>query len=206
MAFIKTSILLCLLLGHTQAGRTQGMRKTMLAQLTALRAYIITAEKGYRIAEEGLHFVRDIKSGEYFLHETFFASLKTVDEGVLQNPELRRSYKVMTSIEQTFGEAKSAYYGSEWLRTDELQYMHGLQQRIAEEDGNAHKELQALTTDRALSMTDGERIRRIQDIAKSLQIRFSQVKNLLAEVAFLTRQRQKEQAHTSTLKKWYGIQ
>ena len=64
--------------------QAQGRVKTMLQQVAALQGYIGVVEKGYRIAEEGVHLVGDIKSGEFGLHRVFFGSLERVDDGVLR--------------------------------------------------------------------------------------------------------------------------
>lgn len=65
-------------------------QSAMLDQIAALKAYIVTAEKGYQIAEDGLHTIRDIKSGEFTLHSTHYASLSTVNpvvKNVVKQPE-----------------------------------------------------------------------------------------------------------------------
>ena len=195
-----------LVLFQFHAGQAQGTRKTMLAQLAALKGYIITAEKGYQIAKEGVYLIRDIKSGEFFLHQVFFQSLKNVDDGVWQNPELNESFRLIQAIDKAFAHAIRAYEAARWLRTEEVQYIRGLQQRLAVQGRDDHKELETLTTDGTLSMTDGKRISRIKKVSTSLRQRYSQAKSFLADVAWLINQRQKEQAYTGTLKKWYGIQ
>jgi len=206
MAFIRTAIAFTLVLFQFHAGQAQGTRKTMLAQLAALKGYIITAEKGYQIAKEGVHLIRNIKSAEFFLHQVFFQSLRKVDDGVWQNPELNESLQLIEAIDKAFARAISAYEAAGWLQTEEVQYIRGLQQRTSVQNRDDHKELEALTTDGTLSMTDGERIGRIKEVFTSLQERYNQTKNFLAGVAWLIDQRQKEQMYTETLKKWYGIQ
>jgi len=206
MAFIRASILVALLVSEIHPIQAQGVRKTMLEQLAALKGYIITAEKGYRITEEGLHLVRDVKSGEFLLHQVFFGSLKTVDEATLQYSPLAGSYKMIASIDEAFAQALQTYKASGWLRETELKYIQGLQQQAARQGRDDEKELQTLTTDGTLNMTDGERIRRIKEITTSIQASYSQAKSFLSAVSFLIAQRQKEHAYTGTLKKWYGIQ
>jgi len=206
MAFIRSALAFTLVLFQFHAGQAQGTRKTMLAQLAALRGYIVTAEKGYQIAKEGLHLIRNIKSAEFSLHRVFFQSLRKVDDGVWQNPELNESFQLIEAIDKAFDWAISAYEAAGWLRTEEVQYIRGLQRRLAVQGGDDHKELETLTTAGTLSMTDGERIGRIKEVFTSLQERHNQTKNFLAGVAWLIDQRQKEQMYTGTLKKWYGIQ
>lgn len=199
-------MLVSLLAWQTHSVQAQGMRKTMLEQLAALRGYIITAEKGYQVAEEGLHLVGNIKSGEFNLHRLFFQSLKTVDQAMLQNPALAESYRLRAAIDHAFSQAVPGYVTSGRLLPDEMRYIQGLQQCIAEQGRHDQRALQALTQDEGLSMMDGERIRRIDEIRADLQTRYGQIKNFLTGIAWLIAQRQKEQAYTAILKKWYGIQ
>ena len=56
-----------------------------------------------------------------------------------------------------------------------------------------------------LSMTDGERIRKIDEIRTDVRIRNRQVKRFLAGVSWLITQREKEQAYSGTIKKLYDI-
>ena len=54
----------------------------MLAQIAALQAYIVDAEKGYQIAQQGLTFIGELKKGEFDLHSAFFNSLKAVNPSI----------------------------------------------------------------------------------------------------------------------------
>lgn len=87
-----------LLFAQAPATRAQGWRKTMLAQVAALQGLIGTVEKGYQLAEEGVHLVRDIKSGELDLHTVFFGSLERVDAGVLESPVLAEARRYLALL------------------------------------------------------------------------------------------------------------
>ena len=93
MGWIKYTGLLVVVLLQVRSVQAQGKLKTMLEQVAALQGYTATAEKGYRIAEEGVHMVRDIKSGEFDLHKAFFGSLERVDAGVLKSPVLEEAWQ-----------------------------------------------------------------------------------------------------------------
>lgn len=193
-------------MGLMHIGLGQNTRKTMLEQLAALKGYIITAEKGYRIAEEGVHLVRDIKAGEFNLHEVFFGSLKVVDEGVLGSFQPGEVFVVTEEMEKVFGQAVRSYASSGWLGSDEMEYIGVLRKKVWDLDRKDEDVFRALTEDGVLSMADGERIRKIDEIRTDVRIRNGQVKSFLTGVAWLIAQREKEQAYTGTIKKWYDIQ
>ncbi len=141
MAFIRYGALLTLLiLAQALPAPAQGRLKTMLEQVAALQEYIVTAEKGYRIAEEGVHLVRDITSGELDLHKDYFSSLATVDDAVLRCPALAEARRYIALLE--------------------------------DQARNEQTALDLLTTDGALSMTDGERIRLIQRLRDDLKVAY----------------------------------
>ena len=198
--------MLCFLTSVTLLVRAQGVRKTMLEQLAALKAYVITAERGYHLAEDGLHLIRDFKSGEFNLHRHFFESLRTVDQATANDPSVKKSYELIDAIDNICSQAVSAYAGSGWLQPGEMRYLQEVHQLIEDHNHKDQGKLQVLTRQDALSMTDGQRIGQIREVAMVLQARYSQVRNFLAGVTWLVYQRKKEHAFTGTLKKWYGIQ
>lgn len=141
MAFIRYGALLTLLiLTQARPAPAQGRIKTMLEQVAALQGYIVTVEKGYRVAEEGVHLIRDITSGEFDLHKDYFSSLAAVDNAVLRCPAL----------------------------TEARQYIAVLKDQAR----NEQTALDLLTTDGAVSMTDGERIRLIQRLRDDLKVAY----------------------------------
>ncbi|MDO6433282.1 hypothetical protein Q4E93_21910 [Flavitalea sp. BT771] len=195
---------LCLL--AMQESQAQGKTiRVMLQQLAALKGYAGTVEKGYRLAEDGLHLVRDLKSGEFHLHQVFFGSLQRVDEAVLRWPEASACYEKAAKSKSAFDEAASIYAVSGWLHPEELTYVGQIRTEVARRDQDDLEALKTLTSDGALAMTDGERIGQIERVAQTIGTRFRNVQVFLAGLSWLIAQRQKEMAFTGTLKKMYGL-
>jgi hypothetical protein len=197
---------LALSLLAVQESRAQGKTiKVMLEQLAALKGYAGAVEKGYRIAEEGIHLVQDLKSGEFYLHQVFFGSLQLVDEAVVRWPGISTCYAQAAKSKIAFDEAVNMYGTSAWIRPEELMYVEQVRRKLARRDQDDLEALRTLTTDGALTMTDGERLGRIEVLAKAISARFGHVQVFLTELSWLTTQRQKEMAFTGTLKKMYGL-
>jgi hypothetical protein len=108
--------------------------QSMLDQIAALNAYSAAAVDGYRLVENGWHTVAAIRQGEWFLHKAYYGSLLTV------NPAVR-------------GMAEAG----DIVRVAGLLVKAG---RVKEAEA-AVVDLTALLTDGRLSMTDGERMRRV---------------------------------------------
>src|SRR5882672_6465398 len=73
-----------------QQKKTQ--KKYLLQQIAALQVYIGYAKKGYNVVNNGLTTIRNIKNGDFNLHQNFFESLKQV------NPKIRKYGKVADII------------------------------------------------------------------------------------------------------------
>src|SRR5438270_175824 len=67
-------------------------KKYLLAQIAALHTYIDYAQKGFSIVNNGLNTIRDIKKGDFNLHNNFLNSLSTV------NPTVKKYAKVASII------------------------------------------------------------------------------------------------------------
>jgi hypothetical protein len=196
---------LCLLAVHES--QAQGKRiKVMLEQMAALKGYAGAVEKGYRIAEQGILLVRDLKSGEFHLHQVFFGSLLQVDEAVLRWPGINTCYAQAAKSKIDIDQAVNTYAASGWLRAEELMYVGQVRSEVARRDRDDLEALRALTRDGSLTMTDGERLRRIEVLSKAISARFGHVQVFLAELSWLIAQRQKGMAFTGTLKKMYGLE
>ena len=203
---IKYALMVMGMLGVGTCLDAQDVLVTGLEQLAALKGYIHTAEEGYRIVTDGLHVIGDIKGGEVDLHRLFFGSLRTVDEAVGNNPELTAAYEEAAATKQLFDQAVTTYAASGWLHPQEEQYVAGVGKKVVDELDRQVAALRTLTRDEALSMTDGERLRGIQDIRAAIHWQYIQVAVFLVDVGSLVTGRAKEQTYIGTLKQWYGIQ
>jgi len=194
----------CFLCGSTQAQMAQ-MVETMLQQIAALEGYIATAEKGYKIVEDGLHTIRDIKNGEFNLHSTFFSSLQSVNPQVRGLAEAAEIVALQASIINRTSRTLQSIRQNRWLRADEIDYLSKVYATLlnaALEDVNA---LADLTTSGKLEMTDGERIKRMQFIDNDMQQQYSFLLNFSDQTDLLVAQRQRDFSDNESIKRLYGF-
>jgi len=194
----------CFLCVSTQAQMAQ-MVETMLQQIAALEGYIATAEKGYKIAEDGLHTIRDIKNGEFNLHSTFFSSLQSVNPQVRGLAEATEIVALQASIINRTSRTLQSIRQNRWLRADEIDYLSKVYATLlnsALEDVNA---LADLTTSGKLEMTDGERIKRMQVIDNDMQQQYSFLLNFSDQTDLLVAQRQRDFSDNESIKRLYGF-
>jgi hypothetical protein len=187
------------------SGQEKNVR-AMLEQLAALKQYGATLEKGYRLAEDGLHLVRDLQAGELHLHQVFFGSLQQADDAVLSWPGGKRCIVEMDLMESDFDRAIEQYASSGWMRSPELAYVGSVRAEVVRKNKQDVDVLGTLKKDGALSMTDGERIGEMEKIVQTVHLRRLTVQAFLRQGYWLITQREKEQLFTGTFKKMYGLE
>ena len=178
----------------------------MLDQIAALQAYLQVAEKGYHIVEQGLQTIGEIKNGELNLHSAFYSSLQAVSPTVANMAEVAEIIDLETSMISQFSRKLSGYRASGWLQRGEISYISQLYTGIVSSGVELIGALTSLMTDGALSMTDGERMSRIQELDRDTKREYRLVQTFTNQTDLLTMQRQQEGNDISTLKGIYGIQ
>jgi hypothetical protein len=212
-AFTRWICANCLCMGFAvsligiQSASAQGSNtiSTMLQQIAALEAYIKTAEKGYQLVENGLHTIRDIKNGEFSLHQAFFASLKTVTPAVSGIPEVVEIISLETSMVSQLQNAVASYQKAGIVNSGELTHLNGIIQVVVEMGDDDLNLLKPLLKNGDFSMTDGERIRRIQAMDDQMRKRARYVQSVIAQTDLLGTNRQQLLNDQATLKSIYGI-
>ncbi len=179
---------------------------TMLQQIAALQAYLKIAEKGYQIAGQGLQTIGQIKNGEFNLHSAFVSSLKAVSPAVGNMAEVAEIIGLEVSIIEQFSHKLNGYRQSAWLQPAEVSYINQVYTTVVNSGLELITTLINLTTDGQLSMTDGERINRIQQMDIDMQRQYRLVQTFTNQTDLLTAQRQQEGNDIETLKGIYGIQ
>ena len=192
--------------GVTASAQFGSATTTMLQQMAALQAYIKVAEKGYTIAEQGLQTIGQIKNGEFNLHSAFYSSLKAVSPTVANMAEVAQIVALEISLIDQFSHKLSGYRQSAWLQPAEVSYITQVYTGLVNSGLECITALANLTTDGQLSMTDGERINRIQQMDIDMQRQYRLAQAFTNSTDLLTAQRQQEGNDISTLKGIYGIQ
>jgi hypothetical protein len=178
----------------------------MLDQIAALQAYLQVAEKGYHIVEQGLQTIGEIKNGELNLHSAFYSSLQAVSPTVANMAEVAEIIDLEASMLSQFSCKLSGYRGSTWLQPAEVNYINQLYTGIVNNGVELLAALTSLTTGGELSMSDGERMSRIQELDRDTKRQYRLVQTFTNQTDLLTVQRQQEGNDISTLKGIYGIQ
>lgn len=180
-------------------------RKYLLQQIAALKVYADYLKKGYKIVDGGISTIKDIKSGDFGLHSSFFGSLKRI------NPKIRKYAKVadiaayaagmLQSYHKTMQDIKeSGRYSA--AETGELLRFYGLFLEDVEGD---LEELAMIMTDGELELTDDQRINRIDRLYYRCQDKYQSLQQFNERTRSLKDFRALQREEGALLKALYGI-
>lgn len=175
----------------------------MIDQIGALGAYKQLLSDGYKIEETGVDAIKTIKGAEFGLHTTFFASLKAV------NPQVS-GYINQTGVIATlqrFGSDLNGFSSmvnsSAFLSQTEKLELQGIissYSTLCQEDGAM---LNSLLSAGQTSMTDGERLGRLDPLVGSVNAQFRSLESLLDQTSSLIARRSDEQSDNLLLGSLY---
>lgn len=181
-------------------------KKYLIEQIAALQTYVGYAEKGYSIASKGLSTIRDIKHGDFNLHNIFFNSLTSV------NPRVKNYVKVADIISMQISIAKQVRNtikqstNGKQLTNTELNYLQQVFNNVLDECAKKLDELFGLITDGEQQMKDDERINRIDNLYADMQDKQVFVQSFSHSAKGLSIQRRNDRYDTQIEKKLNGLQ
>ncbi len=133
-------------------------------------------------------------------------SLKAVSPAVGNMAEVAEIIGLEASMISQFSHKLNGWRQSAWLQPAEVSYIESVYTSVVNNGLELLTALTGLTTDGQLSMTDGERISRIQQMDKNMQQQYRLAQAFTNQTDLLTVQRQQEENDIETLKGIYGIQ
>jgi hypothetical protein len=180
-------------------------KKYLLQQIAALQVYIEYAQKGYKIAKEGLTTIGGFTKGEFNLHGDYFNSLKMV------NPEIKRYAKVadiiamQLKIVQDYNRGYGQIIRTNAFNSEELDYIRRVFGRLLDDCEETLDELIAVTTNSKLEMQDDERMARIDKLYLDMQDKYTFSQSFSNDAKTLAAARVKENKDVQTSRALQGI-
>jgi hypothetical protein len=204
---MKKVLLGFIFIGYAMTASAQmgSILKQLGKQIAELQVYLQALEKGYQIAEDGLHTIRDIKNGEFNLHSVFFSSLASVSSAVANMVEVGEIISLQSSMIRQFSGKLNGYRQSGWLQPGEISYIGQVYSNLVKTGQEEINALTSLLTDADYNMTDGERIKAIQAIDADTKQQYRMVQAFTNQTDVLTVQRQQEGGDIGSVKGMYGL-
>lgn len=179
--------------------------KYLLEQIAALKVYQSYLSKGYSIVKDGLGTIKKIKSGEFGLHDLYFASLKNINPAVAGSAKVKDIIRLQAVTASSSRQATQDLKSSPAFTAGEKQYIDEVYSRLSNDCDHTLGELIEVTTSGRLEMTDDQRLKRIEDLylQSLLQYRFAQ--SFQNDVLLLLAARKKEHRDISLSRSINGI-
>jgi len=172
-------LLLLLILMNTNSGKAQTAAewtrqkatqiRYLYQQLAALEVYAGRLKEGYDIARKGLNTVRNIRNGEWRLHEGFFEALDIVSPAIKAHPKVAAILFAQKHLLKETGALRKQLLQEALLTSKEKAYVESVCANLLWESAHDLEELLAVITSDNYQMGDAERIGRIETLFTQVQ-------------------------------------
>ena len=174
-------------------------------QVAALGVFIGAAEKGYGIMESGLSTIGGLKSGEFNLHSTFYASLESINPAIGNMGEVAEIVALQVATVEQVNASLARYRQNEALGSGEVTAVSQVLQVVLNAAISDVGMLMLVLTPGRLQMTDDQRMERIRELDAAARETYGQTVEITDQVDLLCLQRQAEAARIGTVQGLYGL-
>ncbi|GAA4920154.1 hypothetical protein [Mucilaginibacter defluvii] len=176
-------------------------KKYLLQQIAALQVYSGYLKQGYKIANGGLGYITGSLEEEFSLHTSYYIKLKSVNAVVKNHPQVNDILTWQRDILRSVNGLDQVTY----LSTKEKHYVGRVKQALLADCDEQITALQILLTNGKLTMTDDERIKRLNSIHLAMQSNYRFIADFAGKVKVYGLQKQQENTNLETSKYIFGI-
>lgn len=180
-------------------------KKYQKEQIGELQIYMLALEKGYAVVESGLTTIREIKSGEFDLHNSFYTSLRTVSPVVSGMAEVADVVALQAATVERFSSALARYRASPGLRSAELAHLVALYGEIVREGLADVTLLGQVLADNTLEMSDDERMLKILAVDQRARKRYAATVEVTDAADAMVFQRKLQSSDAGVVSQLYGL-
>ncbi|WP_300601944.1 hypothetical protein [Niabella sp.] len=179
--------------------------KYLAKQIAELQIYLGYVKQGYKIVSGGLNTIHDIKNGEFKFHDLYYKSLE------LPNPRIRNSPKAKEIITQELYiinacvALRKLIPSSNDLSPTLKTYINGVVDRLLQGVEKVRQDLEDITTDNSLKMSDNERLNRLNALYEQSKGQFVFAQKFSSEAIALINSAQQELRDENILKELHGL-
>jgi hypothetical protein len=188
--------------GFFNQGATQ--KQYLLQQIAALQVYDGYLQKGYDIAKDGTGAISSIKNGDLSLHTGHIDSLKIVSNSVRNYSKVKGISQLQQQIITSHNKVYPELTQSKQLAAKELANFNIIYQAILVQSKTGLEELLLVITNGKLSLSDNERIAKIDKLYKEMQDLYGKEQKINNQMLALAAQRSRGSKDNKMLKGIYG--
>lgn len=175
--------------------------KNMEAQIAALNAFETSVRQGYNMLHSEWTAIGNWKNGEFNLHQSYYTSLSNV------NPVVKSSINMPTvqSQQQSIIAQLNSITNVNGLTPNEQSYVGAVSQNIISQCNTDLAELQKVMSNGQLTMSDDERIQRINQLSADIQDKYLFTCHFTTQVKLLAANRLQESNEVQAERSLYDI-
>lgn len=169
-----------------------------------LKLYLELTKEGYKIAKEGLNTIHQIKNGEFKLHKNRFDSLLIVKSGITSLSRLQHISDLHGSINEIFERLPRDIEVCQGLSPGQKKQFEEALSRLYDDCQVLVYGFFAVIRDGQLSMTDDERIKRIDHFYEEFEKNFLFAQDLRRQIGLICDQVKREIQDLEIRRKLHG--
>ena len=167
-------------------------REYLKEQIAQLKIYLELTKKGYEIAKEGLNAIHQIKNGEFKLHKNRFDSLRIVKSGITSLSRLQHITDLHGTINEICEKLPAEIAKCELLDAKQKKHMLIALETLYDDSQVLIEGFFMVIRDGQVSMTDDERIQRVEQLRKEFEENYLFAQNLRRDLAAVCKAAQDE--------------
>ena len=179
-------------------------KKYLIEQIAALRVYAGFLKTGYDIGKKGLTTIGNIKNGDFSIHRDFFCALTMVNPAIRRYPRVADIITLQLRIMEIKHNTFKTLDKSEFTSDKERVYVRTVYNRLMDDCIHKLEELDNVALKSTLTLTDDQRLIRIDALHKAMSENYQFAKNFSNEVTSLAISREQQMREVATSRLLYG--
>lgn len=176
-----------------------------IEKLAQFRQILSDMKKGYQILSTGYNAVKDLSQGNFTLHQVFLDGLMQVSPTVRDYKRVADIIRYQGYLVKEYKAAYSRFRKDGNFKTDELQYLSRVYNRLFNGSMQNLDDLITVLTANKLRMSDDQRLEYIDDIFSDMEDKLEFLRHFNDRTTVLAIQRAREKKDISTLELIYGL-
>lgn len=202
-SFVMTMVAL-LVSGVVTAQKSKEL-KIQLEQLVKYQLQSSTVKEKNRIDEQGLDNIGRYKNGTSVLYSEYFKSLFKVNGNVKNSDKAQYIRDVIEEIKRFFPLTISKATNSELYERGEIAYFLKVYENVLKDCNDIIQNLNAVTSNNQLEMTDDQRIDRIDLLHERMVNAYMFSRQFCTNIDNIKIAREKERKDSERIKQLYGL-
>jgi hypothetical protein len=180
-------------------------KEYLIEQIAELKIYFEATKKGYQIAKDGLNTISSIKKGEFVLHKNRFDSLLIVKPAISSLAKLQQITDLHGRINDICRRAGPELIGNPNLEAWQQHQIHKALNALYDDSQSVINSMFLAIRHRQLSMTDDQRLKRIEDCLQQMQQNYTFARSLGQQTSALSIQTQDQYRQTENIRSLYDL-